>query len=210
MKILYGRFAMGSLTLLMSGSILLQGEAKRQEPQFEKESRRSSGIYDMAGVSSFRKDSAKPQTAEANFLDSTGKKVGKATLKEQAGGGVLISFNLNGLPVGTHGIHIHETGTCTQPDFKSAGKHFSVGDKKHGKHNPQGPHAGDLGNIEVKEGGRAKASVKASEVTLSSLIRPGGTAIVIHAKTDDEKTDPSGNSGDRIACGVIQAGASRK
>jgi Cu-Zn family superoxide dismutase len=146
-------------------------------------------------------------TAHANLVDSTGKSVGKATLKETSGG-VQIKAMLSNLPPGTHGMHIHAVGKCDPPDFKSAGGHFNPDMKKHGMNNPDGMHAGDLPNVEVGADGKAKVSLLAAHVTLKdgdhSLFHEGGTALVIHEKADDYMTDPSGNSGNRIACGVIE------
>jgi len=144
--------------------------------------------------------------AQADILDATGKSIGKATLTEQKQG-VKIRLKVSGLAPGKHGYHIHETGTCTPPDFKSAGGHFNPFQKQHGMENPQGRHAGDLPNLEVKQDGSAKVTFVASEATLkegpNSLLKEGGTAIVIHADPDDNKSDPAGNAGARVACGVI-------
>lgn len=144
--------------------------------------------------------------ARAELLDAQGKKVGTARLIEQKEG-VQVQIEVSGLPPGSHGFHIHETGTCTPPDFKSAGGHFNPLKKQHGHENPAGKHTGDLSNLEVKKDGTARATVKAAGATLGkgsgSLLKPGGTAIVVHADPDDYKTDPTGNSGARIACGVI-------
>jgi superoxide dismutase, Cu-Zn family len=148
-----------------------------------------------------------PKSAHADIVNAQGQKIGAAkilTVKE----GVKIEVNVSQLPPGTHGIHIHAVGKCEGPDFMSAGPHFNPYTKKHGKDNPEGPHAGDLLNIEVKADGTAKANLLDTMVTLgdgpNSVFHNGGTAIVIHAKEDDYKTDPAGNSGPRIACGVIQ------
>jgi Cu-Zn family superoxide dismutase len=153
-----------------------------------------------------------PNTAEAELLDNSGKSVGKATLREDSGAGVRIHLSLNGLPAGTHGIHVHEIGECKEPDFKSAGKHFNPEGKHHGAHNPNGFHAGDLGNVQIGKDGSAEVDVQGRLLTLgpgeNSLLRPDGTSIVIHAKSDDEKSDPSGNSGEPIACGVVKSEAS--
>jgi Cu-Zn family superoxide dismutase len=148
-----------------------------------------------------------PIAAHANILDSAGKTIGTASLT-QTTGGVRITATLAGLTPGPHAIHIHSVGECTAPDFASAGAHFNPDDKKHGMKNPMGAHAGDLPNFDVAADGTANVSVLAAHVTLAegrnSLFRKGGTALVIHTNGDDYMTDPSGNSGARIACGVIE------
>lgn len=145
--------------------------------------------------------------APVRLLDAQGENVGSAVFSE-APGGVRLNVNVVGLPPGVHGIHIHETGACEPPDFSSAGGHLNPAGTEHGLQNPQGPHAGDLPNLVVNEEGRGELEVVTDRVTLAegapnSLFRPGGTALVIHAGPDDQATSPSGDSGARIACGVI-------
>ena len=148
-----------------------------------------------------------PKTAHADIMNSSGAKIGTATLK-QTKQGVSIKLDATGLPPGTHGFHIHAIGKCDPPDFKTAGGHLNPDGKQHGKDNPQGPHAGDMLNIEVAADGSVHTTVLAAGATLgdgpNSVFHDGGTALVIHAGTDDYKTDPAGNSGARIACGVIE------
>jgi superoxide dismutase, Cu-Zn family len=148
-----------------------------------------------------------PKSAHADIMDAQGRKVGTARITAAADG-VSILVNVEKLPPGTHGIHIHTIGKCEGPAFTTAGGHFNPDMKKHGKDNPDGPHVGDLLNLEIGADGAGKATLHAMGVTLgdgpNSLFHDGGTAIVIHATADDYKTDPSGNSGARIACGVIE------
>ena len=147
------------------------------------------------------------QTAKAELVNAQGEKVASATLTPLEGGGVRIEMAGVHLPPGPHALHIHAVGKCEPPDFKSAGPHFNPYNKKHGVKNPEGHHAGDLNNFEIGPDGTAKVDVAAKDVTLSegvnSLFHLGGTSLVIHAAPDDDMTDPAGNAGARIACGVI-------
>ena len=146
------------------------------------------------------------QSAHADFFNAQGQKIGIAQI-EASGSGVRINVDVSHLPPGLHGIHIHNVGKCDGPSFITAGPHLNPTAKKHGKDNPEGPHAGDLLNLEVNDDGVAKASLMDPNVTLgdgpNSLFHQGGTSVVIHATADDYKTDPAGNSGARIACGVV-------
>ncbi len=147
---------------------------------------------------------AKPVTVK--LADAKGKSIGTATLSADPKG-VKITLDVKGLEAGDHAIHVHETAKCDAPDFKSAGGHFNPEHKKHGMDNAEGPHAGDMPNFTVDAKGKVKATVVATGVTLGddahSVFTGGGTALVVHAKADDMKTDPAGNAGDRIACGTI-------
>ncbi len=147
------------------------------------------------------------QSAHADIINAQGQKVGTAEIRP-SGSGVRIDVNVSQLQPGTHGIHIHNVGKCEGPAFTSAGPHFNPTSKKHGKDNPEGQHAGDLLNLEVTADGVGKASLLDPTTTLgegpNSIFHEGGTSLVIHANPDDYKTDPSGNSGARIACGVIE------
>jgi superoxide dismutase, Cu-Zn family len=135
------------------------------------------------------------------IVDSQGKTIGTVATHQETGG-VKLTVEVSGLPAGQHGIHIHEVGKCDPPKFESAGAHWNWASKKHGHQNPAGYHAGDLGNITVADDGKGKAEMTVEAKDWNANIA-NGLALVIHAKPDDEKTDPSGNSGDRIACGLL-------
>jgi len=135
---------------------------------------------------------AAEKTVSTSIINSSGKSIGTATFVEKK-----------------NGVHIHENGKCDVPGFSTAGSHFNPTSKRHGANNPEGKHVGDLPNLEVKADGTAKLTAIAEGATLapgsSSLLRQGGTALLIHAEPDDERSDPAGKAGDRIACGVIGA-----
>ncbi len=150
-----------------------------------------------------------PKEIKVPILTSHGDPAGTATFKTVKKG-VKVKIELKNLPIGMHGVHIHQNAVCDAPDFKGAGGHFNVDHKQHGYDNPMGHHNGDLPtSIMVGEGHTGEATFVLTSVSLdpaapNSLFLNGGTSIIVHEKADDEKTDPSGLSGNRIACGVIK------
>ncbi len=149
--------------------------------------------------------------ASAIMRDANGQQIGTATLAE-SGGSMRVTVTARNLPPGRHGIHLHTAGLCEGPAFTSAGAHFNPTNRMHGLNNPQGSHAGDLAELVAAANGTANYSTTNAMVTLgagaNSLFDADGTALVIHADPDDQTTDPTGNSGGRIACGVVVRGAS--
>ena len=148
------------------------------------------------------------KNATAGIKDGKGQNVGQAKFKAGKGG-VGMSVAVMNLSPGVHAIHIHDAGKCDAPGFTTAGPHFNPASKKHGIENPEGHHAGDLPNLTVGANGKGTFKTTIPGVTLAgdgvtSLFHSGGTSVVIHEKADDMKTDPAGNAGPRLACGVIQ------
>ena len=147
--------------------------------------------------------------ASATLADADGRDVGTVQLVEQQAGRVALTGTLHDLPPGSHGIHFHAVGQCDgAAAFASAGAHFNPGARKHGLDSPEGPHAGDLPMVVVAVDRRATLNATTDRVTLgdgpTSLLDVDGSALVLHAAADDQRTDPSGNSGARIACGVVK------
>lgn len=144
---------------------------------------------------------------KVDMKNAQGQSVGSAVITARTGGGVQIALDVKGLPPGDHALHFHMTAKCEGPDFMSAGGHFNPASKKHGMQNPEGPHAGDMNNFTVAADGTAKTTVSNASVSLgsesNSLFTNGGTALMIHAAADDMKSDPAGNAGARIACGLV-------
>jgi superoxide dismutase, Cu-Zn family len=151
---------------------------------------------------------AQPQPHAVILKDTKGEVVGQAMLSVGEPG-VIVYLNVKGLKPGLHGIHFHEKGVCKAPDFKSAGDHFNPYNREHGFKNPKGPHAGDMKNVFADQNGNVQTSYIDTLVTLkkgkkNSLLDSDGAALVIHADEDDQMTNPAGNSGDRIICGVVK------
>lgn len=152
-------------------------------------------------------------TATAIVRNAQGTELGVLRL-ESTVAGVRVSGFLTGLTPGAHGIHLHAVGRCDGPEFATAGAHVNPANRKHGLVNPEGPHAGDLPALAADVTGRATVNLVAPLVTLdaapgSGLLDPDGSSLVVHAANDDQRTDPAGNSGARIACGLVAAGAAR-
>ena len=137
------------------------------------------------------------------LINASGQTIGTVRAWQTAGG-VSFRISASGLPHGLHGIHVHAVGRCDPPDFKTAGAHWNPAGKQHGMNNPGGPHAGDLPNVEAAANGVLNATVTLAGASMASLLEADGAALVVHAAADDYKTDPSGNSGARIACAVLQ------
>lgn len=164
------------------------------------------------GAQSAAAPAADGASATATLVDAHDKSVGKAVLT-QATDGVLVKVSVSGLKAGTYAFHLHTTGKCDKPDFTTAGGHWNPTAHQHGKDNPQGPHMGDLPNIEVAASGLGALEQKIPGARLTGgdhpILDADGTSAMLHAGPDDYKTDPSGNSGARIACGVVTSASSR-
>lgn len=156
----------------------------------------------LAGCAAFEPQAPAPMP----LINALGAPVGTVRAW-QTPAGVTFRIQAGGLPEGAHGLHVHAVGRCDPPDFASAGGHWNPADRKHGSANPLGPHAGDLPNVDVAANGVLSATVTLAGADLGALLDADGAALVLHAAADDYKTDPSGNSGSRIACAVILPGA---
>jgi Cu-Zn family superoxide dismutase len=148
----------------------------------------------------------RPREAWAELKNADGQSMGSALFREESGR-VRLVVQAQGLSPGRHGVHLHAVGQCEPPAFQSAGGHFNPLARKHGLESAEGPHAGDLPDLEADAGGRVQYVAVTDRVTLApgpaSLLDADGSALVVHAQPDDQRTDPSGNSGDRVLCGRI-------
>jgi len=182
-----------AVSLLFAGTALAACSQKAEEP-----------ADNVAEPPAMAEPSAAPQTIALNGTD--GRPVGTVTLSEDANG-VTIKVDASAIAAGTHGVHLHEKGLCEGPKFESAGAHWNPASKQHGRDNPMGAHLGDLANFDIGQAGAATTSFTVAGVTMSgatnALADADGTSLVVHAKADDYRTDPSGNSGDRVACAVL-------
>jgi Cu-Zn family superoxide dismutase len=167
-------------------------------------------LVSLAAGCSMSTEPASQATAE--LKDKDGKAVGVATFRESSGG-VTVDLNVKGLTPGLHAVHVHAVGKCEAPAFTSAGGHFNPAQKKHGYKSPEGAHAGDLPNMLVAKDGTGRFEAFTDGMTLkpgaTSVFDKDGSALVIHAGVDDNVTDPTGNAGDRAACGIITMAQSR-
>lgn len=150
------------------------------------------------------------ESGTAKLMDAEGKSVGAVELRETPFG-VLMKVKVSGIPAGVHAIHFHEKGKC-EPPFDSAGGHYNPDSAQHGLMNEQGPHVGDMPNLHVGTGGNLEVEVLNPMVTLTkdaenTLLDEDGSALIIHAGPDDYVSDPAGNAGGRILCGVVEGTA---
>ena len=144
-----------------------------------------------------------PAPGDIVLRSGTGADIGRVSLQEKDAA-VWIRVRASGLTPGMHGVHLHAAAKCEGPAFQSAGGHLNPAAKQHGHQNPAGPHQGDLGNLSTGSDGRADATLTLPGTTLRALLGSAGISLVVHAAADDDKTDPSGNSGARVACAVLQ------
>jgi len=166
------------------------------------------GILAGCGAAMQTQGTGQPRAFSQPIYDAGGQTVGQLTLTQRGRDSVRVVVEATRLPAGTHGTHLHATGRCDPPGFTTAGAHLNPTARQHGMRNPNGPHLGDLPNLTVGTNGTGRM-----EATVAGSLSPGqaplfdadGTALVVHATADDMVTDPSGNSGARIACSVVAA-----
>ena len=195
------RFSRSTVTLLTASALALAACSQGEAPPIENEDVAMGN--DVGGAADNGLAGAPVSFA---LTGGDGATRGSVTIAEDPAG-LTLNVSASGLPAGAHGIHLHEKGLCEGPKFASAGAHWNPAAKKHGRDNPAGAHLGDLANLEVGADGSASVAIPIEGVMMASganmLADADGTAIVIHAKADDYKTDPSGDSGDRVACAVV-------
>lgn len=192
--------------MLLSGCQAQKGADARDVINMENDSQAVpvNGAADSLGAST----TGVGQMQSAELKTADGRTVGNVSTREENGEAIL-TVSVNGMPRGTYGMHVHAVGKCEGPKFESAGAHWNPDNKQHGKNNPQGAHAGDLDNLTVGQAGSGGATLTLTGMALRGGLAPlfdqDGAALIVHAKADDYKTDPSGNSGDRIACAVLSS-----
>lgn len=166
-------------------------------------------IFGLAACSDGEAPTQAPsEEIDVTMMNTDEEEIGTATFSE-ADNGLTIALEAEGLEPGMHGIHIHNAGMCEGPDFESAGDHYNPSDAAHGFDHEDGPHFGDLENVEVDEDGTVSTEIKAENVSIldenldNTLLTEAGTSLIIHSGEDDYVTQPSGDAGDPVACGVI-------
>lgn len=165
----------------------------------------AAGLSGCAAVDAGSNSKAPRRTATAQLQTATGQEIGQASVREEKDG-LRMTLEVHGLPAGVHGAHIHAIGKCEAPGFASAAGHWNPTASQHGAHNPAGPHRGDLPNLIVGADGRGTLGVLVPAAVFDEMLDADGATMIVHAAADDLATDPSGNSGARLACGVFVQG----
>jgi len=161
---------------------------------------------DAAATEAAQADAGMSQGGTGTLVNAEGAQLGNASVSITASGQTLIALQAEGLPEGTHGVHVHKVGACDGPAFETAGEHVGAGEQEHGIMAASGPHPGDLPNAHAGADGAVTYEAFAAELTGDMLFDDDGSALIVHADPDDYTTQPSGDSGDRITCAVIEPG----